>query len=191
MKFELWTDGSCRGNGRDNAVGGWAYLINDVTNDGIIIQKDAGAADNTTNNQMELTAIINGLKRIDEITNAPNDIIASSHFEPSFWIEITVMTDSAYIQRCWAEQWYRKWQANGWQTSNNMPVKNRDLWQQLIPYFDDPRISFEKVRGHMGVELNEMVDKMATTAADHFKRGQIDESSSNKWISTKWKIDLC
>lgn len=168
MKIELWTDGACRGNGQKAAIGGWAFLIKD-DND-IVYWKDAGATQNTTNNQMELTAVLRGLKRIDEMNPTPNDIIAPSYFEPGFSISVTVYSDSAYLQRCWEEKWYKNWQKNGWKNSKKEPVKNRELWEALIPYFENSNYTFEKVQGHNGIQYNEIVDTMATSAADRLAK---------------------
>ena len=162
MKIQIWTDGSCKGNGKKDSYGGWAYVI---LIDGKIVHKDSHGVDNTTNNQMELSAVIAGIQALDKIKDKLIDL---GDFNPLILqnINIEVFSDSAYLQRCWEEKWYKRWKVNGWVNSNREPVKNRELWEMLIPFFEDSRFTFKKVKGHSGVSLNEMVDQMATTAAE-------------------------
>lgn len=155
MNLEIWTDGACKGNGKKNSVGGYAYLIK--MNDQVL-DKFSAARQNTTNNQMELMAVIKGI------------IAVERNFLVDDFYNITIYSDSAYMQRCWEEKWYRTWQRNGWVNASKQPVKNKELWEQLIPYFDDPRYTFTKVDGHSGVKYNEIVDTMATSAADRLAK---------------------
>ena len=146
-KFRIYTDGSCRGNGNENAKGGWAYVI--IKENGEIVDSQTGFKKDTTNNRMELTALA---KALEASTNISNTI-----FE--------VYTDSAYIHNCYTQKWYEKWLENGWINSSKQPVKNKELWEYIIPYFNNEKYSFNKVKGHSTDKYNNMVDKKAVKAA--------------------------
>lgn len=153
MNYEVYTDGSCKGNGKEGTVGGWAYVIPKDA-DGHIAY-NCRVKLNTTNNEMELTAVAEALTK------------CSSFMEKTD--TVTVYSDSAYIINCYKQGWYKKWVTNGWETSKKQPVKNKELWQKIIPYFKDRRFSFEKVAGHAGVKWNEYVDNLAQKEADKIK----------------------
>lgn len=148
MIYEIFSDGATSKNGQEGAKGGWAFTINEI-NEG---EKDwlisgSGHEFDTTNNRMELMAIIEGLAAIQHLVDD--------------FSSITIYSDSAYCVNCVSQCWYQNWEANGWINSKKEPVKNRDLWEQLTPYFKDARYTFKKVKGHSGVEDNEYVDKLA------------------------------
>lgn len=165
MEIEIWTDGACRGNGKKEAIGGWDFVI--ILN-GEILHKDSRGIQNVTNNQMELAAVSASIIALNEIFDKllSQNIIKLIDVETA---KITIYSDSAYFQRCWSEQWYKRWQRNGWLTADRKPVKNKEMWEWLIPYFEDDRFTFKKVAGHNGIKFNELVDKMATEAADKLK----------------------
>ena len=152
-KFSIYCDGSTRGNGTANAVGAWAYVILDEN--GKEITATAQRVEGTTNQRMELAAAINALRLVDGLRKP---------FET-----VVVYTDSAYLHNCYAQHWYDNWQSNGWVNSKKQPVANRDLWEQLIPYFDAAEINFVKVKGHKGVsyheQWNDYVDRLAQDAS--------------------------
>lgn len=154
MKFEIYCDGSTKGNGTVNSVGGWAYLVHEGGN---VFHKESGAEAGTTNQRMELTAAAEALDYVANNVMAPFD-------------QVIVYTDSAYLHNCYAQNWWRGWQNNGWKNSKKQPVANQDLWERLILYFEMPEIKFVKVKGHAGVEYNEIVDTMAQTAAARYGR---------------------
>lgn len=145
--YNVYTDGSCRGNGKAENIGGWAFVIQDSDTKEIVAEKGEQVK-NTTNNQMEMTAILEGIKYC--VQNLSNE-----------YCDFNIYTDSAYCQRGFAEKWWVKWQKNGWRTTSGTPVKNKELWESLIPYFQNPQFDFSKVAGHTGVELNERCDKLA------------------------------
>ena len=147
--MKLYTDGSCKKNGN----GGWAFVLLEDDESAVIAQSEA--VSNTTNNRMELQALIEGLKE------------ASKKESKNF--HCSIYTDSAYCLNCYKEGWYQTWKSNGWINSKKEPVKNRDLWEELIPFFSKPQYRFLKVVGHSGDRYNEMVDSMAQTAADSLK----------------------
>lgn len=154
MNLKIYTDGSCKGNGTKNSRGGWAFICLDE-NEEIIFKQSQGEIC-TTNNRMELTAILEAIKRAE--------IFANSHRI----IYCQIYTDSAYFHNCVKQKWYVNWQSNGWLTSKKTEVLNKDLWEQLIPYFNDSRFEFFKVKGHSGKQdWNDKVDKMAQSAADN------------------------
>ena len=151
MIYYLYTDGSCLGNGKSSNVGGWSFLIK--ANNNII--KYSGAANNTTNNIMELTAVIKGLNFLFSFQNNLDKVI--------------VYTDSNYIYQCYTDGWYKNWIKNNWKNSSKKEVKNKELWKQLIPYFEKSNIIIKKVKGHSDDEYNNSVDLAAKTAAFKLK----------------------
>lgn len=146
--YILYTDGSCKGNGKSNSAGAWAYILLDGENE---ICKESKAYNNTTNNKMELMAVIEGIKAVLERNED--------------FFDCRIFTDSAYIHNCYKQKWYIAWQRNNWINSKKEPVKNRELWEELIPYFEDIRFNFLKVKGHNGDIYNEMVDTLAQNEA--------------------------
>ena len=142
--FTIYTDGATSGNGYEGAQGGWAWIRLDEENN--IISKNVGHIDNATNNICELTAVIDACK----------------HSNPE--MEYTIYSDSAYVINCCKQKWYKKWQLNGWRNAKKQPVANKELWEQLIPFFNNPNFHFEKVAGHADNEYNNLVDEMAVKA---------------------------
>ena len=154
MIYQVYCDGSTRGNGKENAVGAWAYvIINGQYN--VMVAADAQAVAGTTNQRMELHAAIEGISKTLPLLG-PGDVI-------------NVYTDSAYLHNCYTQGWYKNWQKNGWKNSKKEPVANQDLWERLIPYFEQPEVEFVKVKGHAGNHYNEIVDTMAQKASAQLK----------------------
>ena len=137
---EIYTDGACRGN---PGAGGWAALLRRGKDE----KEIHGAEPHTTNNRMELTAVIRAL----EALKRP--------------VEVRVYTDSEYVRRGITE-WLVSWKARGWRTADKKPVKNQDLWERLDELAAPHRIEWHWVRGHSGVEGNERVDALANQAID-------------------------
>jgi ribonuclease HI len=160
MIFEIYCDGSTRGNGQENSVGAWAWLVHEGEK---IINQDACAEKNTTNQRMELTAAIKALNHT-----------VYNYLCPGF-DKVVVYTDSAYLHNCYTQKWYVNWQKNGWKNAKKQPVANQDLWEQLIGYFEMPGVEFVKVKGHAGNHYNEIVDTMAQNASEALK----NENSNN------------
>ena len=148
--FKIYTDGSTKGNGKNFSFGGWAYAI--YNEDGKLVSSNSGAEHQTTNNRMELTAIINAIKEIES-------------YDLSEIAMIEIYTDSAYIHNCYKDRWYINWKKNGWVNSKKEPVKNKDLWEILIPYFDKDMFLFGKVKGHANSKENNYVDELAVAAS--------------------------
>lgn len=150
MTYELWADGACSKNGKDGAVGGWGFVL--IQKGKGIIAEQSGGEIGATNNQMEMRGIIEGLKYLTER-------MPFTGFD-----ECVVFTDSAYIHNCYEQKWYKSWQRYNWLNSQKKPVANKGLWLELIPYFEDAHIQWKKVRGHIGIDYNERVDKLAVKA---------------------------
>lgn len=153
-KIEVWCDGACKGN---PGKGGWGVHIKirnnwyDKPKPEFLVYDLCGGENNTTNNIMEMTAIIKAA-----------EWLTLFHYNKD---KVTFYTDSAYIYNCYKEKWYIKWVQNDWNTSNNTPVKNKELWEKLIIIFEQPNFHFEKVEGHAGIEGNEIADKLANEGA--------------------------
>lgn len=145
--YEIYCDGAVSGNGKDNAPGGWAYVI---LKDGHLISQNSGGEVGTTNQRMELTAMLKACEDLESLDG---------------FATVKVYSDSAYCIRCFKENWWKNWRVNGWRNSKKEPVANQDLWEKLIFFFmKAPGYDFVKVRGHQGVHWNEEVDKMAVAA---------------------------
>jgi len=151
MKIKLFTDGGCRKNG----IGGWGVVF--VCGD--VVKEVYGGTTNTTNNKMELTAVIEALKRVKRRD-----------------IPIEVYSDSAYIVNCFNDKWYVKWRRNGWINSRGQPVENKDLWEELINLVESfDNIEFVKVKGHSGVEFNERADQLANQGIEELLK-EVDDN---------------
>ncbi len=137
---EIYTDGACRGN---PGPGGWAALLSFGERE----KELAGAEEHTTNNRMELTAVIRAL----EALKRP--------------VEARVFTDSEYVRRGITE-WVSSWKARGWKTADRKPVKNQDLWEELDRLAAQHRLQWRWVKGHSGIPGNERVDRLANQAID-------------------------
>ena len=138
MKIKIYTDGACSGN---PGKGGWGALIQENDNE----KKLSGSELNTTNNRMELTAVIKALEHYDESR------------------EIEVFTDSKYVMQGITE-WIKNWKNNHWKTSQKKDVKNKDLWILLDTVSAKHDIKWSWVKGHAGDYGNEIADKLATQA---------------------------
>jgi ribonuclease HI len=139
-KIEIYTDGACRGN---PGPGGWAALLLAGEHEREISGADAA----TTNNRMELTAVIRAL----EALKRP--------------IEGAIYTDSQYVRQGVLE-WMPNWKARGWKTADRKPVKNQDLWQTLDALVSQHKLEWHWVKGHSGNVGNERVDALANRAID-------------------------
>jgi len=144
-KVHLFTDGACLGN---PGPGGWAALLRFGKTEKIL---QGGAAD-TTNNRMELMAVIEGLQALKQKCH----------------VEIT--TDSKYILNAFELGWLRSWQMNGWRTADKKPVKNQDLWLELVEQTAKHQLVWTWVKGHAGHDENERVDDLARQQAKIFAR---------------------
>jgi len=136
----IFTDGACRGN---PGPGGWGALLRYQGRE----KRLRGAVAATTNNRMELTAVINALQALKR---------------PS---RVRVTTDSQYVRKG-ITQWIINWKRRGWMTAAKTPVKNEDLWRTLDRLVAMHHVEWEWVRGHSGHPENELVDRLANQAID-------------------------
>jgi len=139
-KVALYTDGSCLGN---PGPGGWGAILR---YGGHEKELSGGFAD-TTNNRMEITAVLEGLAALKEACI------------------VNLYTDSQYVRQAVTEGWLENWQRNGWRTSAKKPVKNRDLWERLLPLLKEHTMHFHWIRGHAGHPENERCDALARAQA--------------------------
>lgn len=135
-KVIMYTDGACSGN---PGPGGWGSIL---------MYKDtkkeiSGYKANTTNNVMEITAVIEGLKLL------------------KYSCEVEIYSDSAYVVNAFNNKWIEGWQKHNWVNSNKEPVKNRELWEQLIELVNKHQVNFIKVKGHSDNEYNNRCDELA------------------------------
>lgn len=138
-KIIIYTDGACSGN---PGPGGWgAVLMYKGTKKEI-----SGAKNNTTNNVMELTAALEGLKML------------------KFPCEVDLYSDSAYLVNGFSQGWIYNWQKNNWQTSDKKPVKNKEIWQEIYNLTKIHKVKFIKVKGHADNEFNNRCDELARNA---------------------------
>lgn len=137
---ELFTDGACRGN---PGPGGWGALLRYQGQEKSIY----GGEKTTTNNRMELTAAIEGLRALNRRCN------------------VVITTDSEYVRKGITE-WLAKWKVNGWRTAGKKPVKNADLWQKLDDLSQKHEIEWRWVKGHSGHRENDIADQLANKGID-------------------------
>ena len=141
----LFTDGACKGN---PGAGGWGVLLRYGGHEKELFGGEA----QTTNNRMELTAVLSGLKTL----NRPCDVI--------------ICTDSQYVKNG-MESWIHNWKKNGWKTAGRQPVKNADLWQQLDEQVARHRVRWQWVKGHAGHAENERADALANRGVEQALSG--------------------
>jgi ribonuclease HI len=133
----VFTDGSCLGNpGR----GGWAWAVQGG-------QFASGFEEKTTNQRMEIRAVFEALRTLEE--------------------PLVVVSDSAYVVNCFEQRWYLGWRKRDWRNSQGRPVANQDLWEPVLGLALDPDrvVKFRKVKGHSGDPMNDLVDALAVEAA--------------------------
>ena len=137
---EIYTDGACKGN---PGVGGWRAWLKYNGNEKTIF----GGEENTTNNRMEMTAVIRALEALKRTS------------------EVKLYTDSSYVQKGMME-WMEGWKSRNWRTANKKPVKNDDLWKQLDTLANLHQIEWIWVKGHAGNQGNERADELANAGVD-------------------------
>jgi ribonuclease HI len=135
----IYTDGACSGN---PGPGGWGAIVIDG---GSEIELSGGLA-STTNQRMELTGPIEGLRSLP-VHRA-----------------VAIYSDSAYVINCFRDKWYERWRQNGWRNAQKKPVDNRDLWEALLAEVERHDVTWHKVAGHSGHELNDRADALARGA---------------------------
>ena len=135
----LVPDGAVSGN---PGPGGWGVVLQSRGHE----RELSGSEPSTTNNRMELTALLEGLRALTRPCR------------------VHVLCDSAYVVRAHTDGWLQRWQRNGWRKADKKPVENRDLWEALLVAEEPHELHFELVKGHAGHELNERADALAVQA---------------------------
>ena len=136
-KVTIYTDGACSGN---PGPGGWGSILMF----GDIKKEISGNAKETTNNIMEITAVVEALKCLKEPC------------------EVEVYSDSAYVVNAFNQGWIENWKKNSWRNAQKDPVKNKELWEELDNLTSIHKVTFIKVKGHSDNEFNNRCDKLAT-----------------------------
>lgn len=158
----VYTDGACSGN---PGPGGWAWAVDsgDPSNPAAT---GSGGEDQTTNQRMELAAVLDALRRLDG--------------------PVTVHSDSTYVVNCFNDRWYEGWLKRGWRNANRKPVANQDLWEPLVELFRTRRdeLTFVWVKGHSGDPMNDLVDAMAVAETEARGGGSARAGSSAGTDST-------
>jgi ribonuclease HI len=135
----IFCDGACSGNGKDTNIGGWGAVLRYKDQ----IKECFGGAPETTNNIMELTAVIEALKCLNTKT-----------------VSVAIYSDSAYVVNCFQNGWYHKWRINGWMTSKKEPVENKALWEMLIELVESfSEVKFYKIKGHLDLSKSAEISK--------------------------------
>ena len=129
--LRIYTDGGCSGNQSDENLGGWGAILEFGGHE----KELYGSERNTTNNRMEMTALLEAFKALKKDGQI-----------------INVFSDSSYLMDCFRKKWYVNWQKNGWKTAGKKPVENQDLWKQLIPFTEKHHVTFFRVKGHVNIE---------------------------------------
>lgn len=147
MFVKIFTDGAARGN--PEGPGGYGAVLQYIDSKGELHEREYSAGyKKTTNNRMELMAVITGLEALTRPC------------------EVEVISDSKYVTDAFNQHWVDGWLKRNWKGSNNNPVKNVDLWKRLLKAKAPHQVKFTWVKGHAGHPENERCDKLATTAAD-------------------------
>ena len=145
-KVDVFTDGACQGN---PGPGGWGAILRYNG-----VEKELSGGDpETTNNRMELMAVISALEALKEPC------------------EVTLCSDSQYVCNAISKGWARSWKKNGWRRSNKEPALNPDLWELLLQQLDRHHVMVNWVKGHAGHPENERCDRLAVAAAERAKKG--------------------
>lgn len=146
-KVDLYTDGACSGNPGKGGYGG-ILMYNGVS------KEYSGYENETTNNRMELTAVIMGLRMLKEP------------------VELNIYSDSAYVVNAFLEDWISSWILKGWRTAGKKEVSNVDLWKELLELIKPHIVTWNKVKGHSDNAYNNRCDKLAT---GEIAKHQLDE----------------
>ena len=129
--LRMYTDGGCAGNQSDENLGGWGAILEF----GEHKKELYGSEANTTNNRMELTAVISAFQALNRDG-----------------VTVQVFTDSSYVANCFRQKWYAGWEKNGWKNSKKQPVENQELWQTLLALVRHHDVTFYRVKGHVNLE---------------------------------------
>lgn len=161
----IFTDGACRNNQAEQNVGGYGALLLYKGKEKEIF----GGAINTTNNVMEMTAVIEALRQLKQKD-----------------LRVAVFSDSAYIVNAFQERWFDKWRLNGWRNAKKEPVENRALWEQLLELTESfSEVSFYKIKGH----LKENSKEYGTWYDKFNEQFAIDRDTFRQYIQNNQRVD--
>jgi ribonuclease HI len=151
LTYEIWSDGAC--DHQTPRSGGYAAVLIARRSDGITAKQweVSGGAVKTTNNQMELMAVVTGLRAVPA------------------GARVCIFIDSTYVMENF-ENWLERWQSNGWRKTDGKKVENRDLWEELSIEVDRRTVKWVQVPGHAGVPLNERADQLACDQVDAYAK---------------------
>ena len=161
MTVELYTDGACSGN---PGPGGWCSILRYGKYEKLI----SGGAAETTNNRMELTAVIEGLRAL----NRPCEVLITTDSKLRALkrpCEVLITTDSKYVADSVSKGWVYDWQKRGWKKSDNKPVPNRELWEAFLQAARPHKLTFHWIKGHNGHPENERCDAEAVRQTEKYK----------------------
>ena len=146
MLIKIYTDGACSGN---PGKGGYGTILRATDDSGKVHEKELTAGyKTTTNNRMELMAVIVGLEALKKPC------------------EVEITSDSKYVVDAFNQNWIDGWIKKGWKSANKQPVKNKDLWERLLKAKEPHNVKFIWIKGHAGHEFNERCDRMAVGSAN-------------------------
>ena len=146
-QVNIYTDGACAGNQSEKNIGGWGCILEYAG-----IEKElSGGEENTTNNRMELTALVSALSALRE---------------DGLWLRI--FSDSAYLVNCFRNGWYKSWEANGWKNSKKQPVENQDLWKELLALLSKHRFEIYLIKGHLKIPTEKNYEQFKEHNGDSF-----------------------
>ena len=143
-KVEIFTDGACKGN---PGPGGWGAILRY----GKAEKEISGGESSTTNNRMEISAVLEALKCLKESC------------------DVTLYSDSQYVCNAISKGWAKKWRANNWMRTKTDPALNADLWEELLNLCEKHKMTIVWVKGHAGHPENERCDRLAVAAAEKYK----------------------
>ena len=146
-KVDIFTDGGCSGN---PGPGGWAYV---ALSEGQMISYSSGGEAQTTNNKMELQAVIHAIEDVS--------LLGAQ--------KLSISTDSQYVKNG-ITTWITNWKRNGWRTASKDPVKNRELWEELDKLNAEHNIQWNWVKGHAGIKYNEICDSLVRQEMEKFQK---------------------
>jgi ribonuclease HI len=152
VPLKIYTDGACSGNQNEENTGGWGAILEY----GSHRKELSGGELNTTNNRMELTALLSAFEAIKKDSQS-----------------IEVYSDSAYLVNCFNQRWYENWLRNNWKTSGKKPVENQDLWEALLPHLKRHSVRFYRVKGHINLnskklDLDTLFNEFLESNGDRF-----------------------
>ena len=162
----IYTDGACSGNQNEKNTGGWGCVLEY----GEATKELWGGEPDTTNNRMEMLALISALSALKEDG-----------------LRLHIYSDSSYLINCMKQKWYVNWRRNGWKTSQRQPVENRELWEQLLPLIEKHECDFSLVKGHLNPDNKKAMKEAYKKYVAH--NGETDEERFREIVAMNIKCD--